>query len=531
MFAEKESQIIEELIKPRVVIRSQFQPDHDLPVTHLDWGATSRPLEYVEEKVKEVLWDHYGNPHSCGTITATLTKKIIDGCKTKVLSTLLQKGALEEKYLTEFGGDGSTYWLEKIPRWFSKSTHSPVCIQRELHNSLIEPWIEEGWSVSSPPNIERPWEWFSRRLRYIREVEKKTPVLLLSASSHITGGVLNMNTLRNFVEGGDVVVLDATCYLTHHQTVPPIPFDFLVFSGHKLPGGPGSPGCILFHKKYSPNVIRKRGTENVPGIVRLTEALCLNVHLLRRHPQPRSLKMMTDIFRKIKAGSCDLFPAFWDPGDIYEEEREPVFSFMVLFNGKMIHPDIIADLLLHLFGFQIRVGGLCSDYSIPGEDILRINPAEWSETSGMETILHPSVCRVSIPRYLLNETLVMQIDGAFQEILTYGQHLVQIYNPGLEGWELHPDVPNHLDSLHGTEVVEQGCGGCPGKRGKTYMGNSEENPDLGQRKTMEVTKLIPRLLTLNLRHTLEDKMYSHPYRWFLHPLDPITIDGGGDDLY
>lgn len=523
MNTEKTSKNIEELIKPRVVIRSQFQPEHDLSVTNLDWGATSQPLGYVEENVKKVLWDRYGNPHSCGTITATLTKNILEGCKTKVLSTILGERALEQTYLAEFGGEGSTYWLEKIPGWFSKSQYSPICIQKELHNSLVEPWLDGGWGVNFPPNSEKPWEWFSRRLRYIREVEKKTPILLLSASSHITGGVLKMGLVRSCLREGDVVLLDATCYLTHRSIAPDIPFDFLVFSGHKLPGGPGSPGCILFHKKYAPEVVRRRGTENVFGIVRLTEALELSTQL-HRHPQPRSLRMMNSFLRRMKTGSCTLLPTLWDPEDIYEEEREPIFSFVVQFRNKLIHPDLIADLLLHLFGFQIRVGGLCSDYTIPREDYLEVTPVEWLETSGMETIFRPSVCRISIPQYLLNEKLVLRIEGAVQEILTYGHHLIQSYVPSLEGWSLHPDVLGLLDLSPETEVVREGCGGCPGKKGKIVMGKGGE-----EKKPLETSKVIPRLMALALRHNSD--LHDHPYRWFLHPLDDLIKREEEEQMY
>lgn len=524
MLAEKRNQIIEDLIKPRVSIHCQFQPEQETPVTQLDWGATSQPLGYVEERVREILWNKYGNPHSCGTITSALTKKLIEDCKTSVLSGLLGERVLEERFQVEFGGEGSTHWLEKIPGWFSRERFSPICLQLELHNSLVEPWVEADWEVSLPPTQTKRWDWFSRRLRYIREVEGKTPLLLLSLSSHITGGVLKVGDVRKYLQEGDVVVLDATCYLTHHRTIPNIPFDFLVFSGHKLPGGPGSPGCILFDGKYADRVVRKRGTENVPGIVRLTQALELNLELLR-HPQSRSVKMLNGVFRKTRRASCILLPAFWDTEEIYENDREPIYSFFIQFEDKLIHPDLVADLLLHIFGLQIRVGGLCSDYSIPRQDHLDLTPEEWLETSSMETLLRPSVCRISIPSYLLTESLALRIEEAVQDLITYGHHLVSCYTLGSDSWELHRDLETGLDISVGGETVEKSCGGCPGKKGKTSIGSMEPE----KRVALSPSAMISKLMAFTLSPSPVDPFLHHPYRWFIHPRDNLSSQV--EDLY
>jgi hypothetical protein len=263
-------------------------------------------------------------------------------------------------------------------------------------------------------------------------------------------------------------------------------------------------------------MVRKRGTENVPAIVRLTEALELNLHLLQ-NKQERSVKMLNKLFRKPKEGSCTLLPVLWDTEDIYEEYREPIFSFILEFAGKLIHPDVIADLLLHLFGFQIRVGGLCSDYAIPTRDIFEYSPSEWTETSGLQTILRPSVCRVSIPQYLLKEGFVLQIEKAMQELVTYGHYLLQAYVPGLQGWDLHPDIQKFLELSEDVEIVEEGCSGCPGKKGKTVIGK----PKPTEGKLLDSSKMISSIMALSLRHSLEDGLYSHPYRWFIHPLDDL----------
>lgn len=517
-----ESKIIANLTKSDLSIQSQFHSGYSLDVRRLDWGATSLPLEHVENAVKDQLWKKYGNPHSCGTITGTLTKNILEEARDTVLLTLLGDRFVDKKFLAEFGGEGSTYWLEKIPGIFDQTTHEVVCLQKEVHNSLVEPWIENSWKIHSPPTSNDVWSWFSRRLRYIREIEGKTPIVLLSLSSHISGGVLDLKRVKDHVREGDVIVLDATCYLTHHPSIPDIEFDFAVFSGHKLPGGPGSPGCILFNRRYSVNLSRRRGTENVPGIVRLTHALELNVQLLKKK-NPRPLKMLNSLLRVVHSSSCSLVPIFWDPEEIYEPVREPIYSFIVRYGEKMIHPDIIADIFLHVFGMQIRVGGLCSDYAIPHQDYLNIGPEEWTETRSMELIFKPSVCRISIPEYLLNDNLVLDLETAFQEFTFYGHMFVSAYTCKPDGWDLHPNLIQLLQNTV-TEKSEiksgKSCKKCPGVK-KNPVVNEEKKEETDPEKITH-SAIIASIIASDLQHTSDDEILKHPYRWFLHPGDDIA---------
>ena len=517
--------VIEELISPKFSVQCRFKRGVRLGVTNLDWGATSRPLSVVEEAVKGGAWMDYGNPNSCGTITAVTSSKIIEDTRTKVRDHVLHD---PWNYSVEFGGEGSTFWLEKFPSLFSPQTHSVICIQRELHNSLVQPWISGGFPIFQPPNsIASYMVWFERRLKWIREIEGKTPIVLLSLSSHVTGGILRAGELEPLFEKTDVIILDATCYLTHEKKIPPMRFDLAVFSGHKLPGGPGSPGVVLYHPKYQNPLGGGTGTRNVLGISKLREAIALRTRLLASNSEKKERDNLRGDLDNILRLTPEnkfletLFPLLWDTDEIYEtSRRHPIYSFIIKHGRYTIHPDIIADLMLNIFGFQIRVGAQCSDFSIPGRDIHQFTPEEWLETAAMEDpIMQPSVCRISIPDYLLSPSLVDRLEAAIRTITVFGHYMVKCYTISEGKWNEAPDLTFYMGKI-GDDIQKGkrvGCGAC------SFLENTVETAERSN-DAFDVNAILPRLLDFHSGIQSDGNYFRNPYRWFCHPRDKPLDD-------
>jgi selenocysteine lyase/cysteine desulfurase len=495
---------IQELIRPKFSIESRFCAGGEIPleVTSLDWGATSRPLPSVEALVCED-WGSYGNPHSCGTVTAGAARNIIEGVKKIVREHTLSR----YDYEVEFGGDGSSYWLDRIPELFTPDRYSVVCFQREVHNSLVQPWISRGWEVAFPTG-DKPGKWYERKLRYILEIEKKTPIILASLASHVTGGVLHREWITDVEDA--VLILDATCYITHHKKLPDVRFDFAVFSGHKLPGGPGSPGVVIHAPKHS--LRPQPGTPNVTGISRLGHSLKLRTRLLSRHSRPDLVKRL-DEFLRGEDGWMEGFKVhMWDPEDMYEPVRHPIYSFSILWNSLYIHPDIISDMLLNIHGLQIRVGGQCADYTLPSSPQ---TPDVWLETQTMDPVLRPSVCRISINSYLLTEELVERIERALRAVISFGYEAVKCYTISDGKWAMNPSFITLARSAR-VEIKEssKGCSGCSG------LDNIISEPSKEKREELDEAEVSGLILSFE-PPPQTDKFHLHPYRWFLHPMDVI----------
>jgi selenocysteine lyase/cysteine desulfurase len=263
----------EELTQTRIYIKTPLNHSNNtgLPLINLDWGSTNLPLRCVEERVMERVWASHGNPGSCGSYTGLISKNTIGEVSRGVLNHLNCRG---EVY---YGGFGASHWLRKIPEYHPEG--HLVLIQREVHDALVSPWR----------HVHRYETRCMDQLTWIRRMCKKydpqTLFLGIALSSHLTGTSFedNVGIIDFCHELGMKVIIDATCYLAHHQK-PKIPyFDYLVFSPHKLPGGPGSCGVMVSREPVSWGT--ERGSQNIPGVVRVEEA----INMLRKIKEPEDV--------------------------------------------------------------------------------------------------------------------------------------------------------------------------------------------------------------------------------------------------
>jgi len=523
--------IISELSNSGVTVHSNLIKDVELPMLNLDWGATNRPIQYVDKKIQSDFNKLYGNPNSCGTLTGETARDLIDKTTEGIFSHLKVNG---DKYSIGYGGDGSSYWLDLLPRSLSKSfpLMEVITLQEELHNSLLHPWIENGYKVHMKKDIE----WLEKFIQY-RSGSKMKTVLLITLSSHLTGYSFPHLPLMELInslseEDRPIIIVDATCYLSHHIHPPgDLVYDFLCFSGHKFPGGPGSCGALIMSNKFK-NLVQVRGTPNVMSIVRLGLALKVRTAVMKEgesnNEVDRWIRELTDLFEGSERCHTQFVLHRWDT-TLNSRRTEPVFSFSVYLTdlNKYIHPQIVSSILLNGFGIQIRAGGQCADYAVQKEGI-------WSSLNGLDNlspVMHPSICRVSIPRYLLTKDLFHQIKSRLIDFLYVARFMIPSFYPQFDGWRLHPDYHKYVALNEGRDIEFTGrshyCGTCQEKRDQMLYSIRESKKET-LKSGLEIYHLMDEVVLRHLIHSdvhpESQELYNHPFRWFAHPLDDLSID-------
>lgn len=520
MFSAKDT--ISELLNTGITVHSKLAEDVELPLVNLDWGATNRPLTFVETKMKTEYWNMYGNPNSCGTLTGETSKDIIDKT-TEILSSNLDINLMTHDIV--YGGEGSSFWFDRLARKIHKQLPDAevVTLQEELHTSFLNPWLETGFKIHRRKDLG----WLKKFVTY-------TPhklILLITLSSHLTGAQFDTKGLENVLEDIElenrpIVVVDATCYLAHHRTIPCNHYDFLSFSGHKFPGGPGSSACIVVSKKYQ-GLLDVKGTPNVMGIGRL--GLSTRVRsLVMKDAESKGdidslLKELAVFFTTTERSQTCFDLHRWDDA----RQTEPVFSFSIRLKdtGKYIHPHIVSTVMLNAFGLQIRAGSQCADYVLRKEGIWN-EIGDLVETDRYKLILQPSICRISLPRYLLTREFIDNLKFSLTDFLYVARYFLPCFSPTPEGWELHPDFYKLQSLSQESKANKTGTGSCNTcKEKRQVILYSETSSDKSKHMTgTEIYGIVhggilKKLKTLSREPADSISVYKHPFRWFAHHLD------------
>jgi selenocysteine lyase/cysteine desulfurase len=525
-------EIINELLQSGITVHSRFVKDVEIPLINLDWGATNRPIQIVDSRLQTNYKKTYGNPNSCGTLTGETARDLIDKTSENIFGNLMID---PERYQIFYGGDGSSYWLERLPRILSveHSLMEVITLQEELHNSLVQPWLETPHKLYRKKNLE----WLERFIQY-RSGSGRRLVLLITLSSHLTGYSLDVSSLMQLFKSlppteRPILIVDATCYLSHHVSPPPdLEFDFLCFSGHKFPGGPGSCGAMISKKNFLPP-LSSPGTPNVMSIVRLGLSVQARTIVMKESEKKKDEidKLISDFTNLFESSvrSHTLFQLHrWDDSP-HLLKTEPVYSFSVYLTDlkKYIHPQVVSSILLNVFGVQIRAGGQCADFVIQKE-------GPWSSLAGIDDqppILHPSLCRISLPRYLLSKEIFSEVKSRLIDFLYISRFMVCGFYPQFDGWRLHPDVPKYVMLKEGREIEFTGrsqyCGSCQEKRDElvySLRGSKDDKLKSGLEIYHVTDDTVLRHLRHESLHPQSDILHDHPFRWFVHPKDDVSVD-------
>lgn len=477
----------EELSRTRLYVNTPLNNNNKsgLPLINLDWGSTNLPLKQVEERVTERVWSVHGNPGSCGSYTGGISKNVIEGVSRTILKHLNVRGEVF------YGGAGATHWLGKIANHHKGSRL--MLVQTEVHDALVR-----GWE-----HIDRHDPTTSDQQTWVRRMSRKygpeNLVLGVALSSHLTGGMFEdrFAILDYCKDLGIKVILDATCYLAHHKK-PEIPhFDYLVFSPHKLPGGTGSCGVMVVREHGDVSWCTEPGSQNVPGIVRIEEAISVMRGLKEPEDVDGRMERFSNEFGKLREGCYSIEMMKWDD----HRRSEPHFSFRILWTSPdkhvlQVHPNLVAMICTQIYGLQIRGGGMCAESFI---------------TNGL--------CRISVPRYLFTEELSGMILEKFRDMIRYMNYYVRCYELDSQGgWRVRSVITNQKPEVGTTQV--KSC--CMGPQSSYLLSIGKEEPLRGG--MMVIDWLFPDVWSNVIRTKSTDDQLDDPDRWFLHPDDLKASD-------
>lgn len=470
-----------ELLTPRHSVLCRFRYGHEIPLTNLDWGSGSLPLRYLEGEVSEMVWKHSSNPNSCGNLVGSTTADIIENGKIKILKTL---GLSSKEYGIMIGGQGSSYWLERIA--YHIGPCKLISSQKELHNSVVHPWKSNE--------------------------DLKSFIYAIYLSSHVTGTMLEYQPqdLEIYRKMGIPILIDATCFLSHHATLPSWLnyFDYLVFSGHKFPGGVGASGCLIYNRKH--NFPPPPGSPDVYGIFKLFKSFEVRTEIMKKEIKSDLVDKFIHGITSIETKEYKIEYHRWDEGRV----MEPIISFSVYNkkHRKIVHPELVTKILLEGYGLQIRFGGLCSDF---GEQQHR--------GTG---ILKEGVCRISVSKYLLSEDFVEEIIDKFTSFIYNLSTFIYMYEIKNNSWKIRDCFVEKSEQYNDESYSEPRCLFC------TYKPRLK-NFDLESSGIEYLTyggglldKIMSEVFPNMIQTIISNELKTDPYlkntdRWFIHPLELI----------
>ncbi|MDR2429031.1 MAG: aminotransferase class V-fold PLP-dependent enzyme [Candidatus Margulisbacteria bacterium] len=320
---------------------------------------------------------------------------------------------------------------------------------------------------------------YEKLLQDLRAQGRKI-IVSFSAASNVTGQLTDIQTTAALAKKyGALTIYDYAAALAYvpidlsPRTEDGHPLiDAVVASPHKLPGGPGSAGLLVFNKaiypaqlyptnkaggtvwhvslwdvEYSRDILERElsGTPNGLGILRLGLAIDLTYNVIGfANIQKIERKLSEPLFDYLRGE-----PNILLYGDQELEKRAPIFSFNIKQGGGVLHPNFVARALSDLFGIQTRPG--CSCAGEYGHYLLQIS----RENSRLmldkvrEGIFagKPGWVRLN-PHWLFTAEQVSYITEAIKLLSVHGHKLLSLYELDIDGHYRFKDIfkdPKYID--------------------------------------------------------------------------------------
>ena len=230
--------------------------------------------------------------------------------------------------------------------------------------------------------------------------------------------------------------------------------DGIFFSPHKFIGGPNTPGVLIAHDRIYRNQLKptqpgggtvnfvykdyidyiqdvelkeESGTPNIIGSIRIGSLM----EIMSSIPHEHKL-IIEEKYNKMFMDELENIPnLFILHGNLLKNlPHIPVFSFMISFGDRFLHPNYVCALLNDLFGIQSRPG--CSCAPNYGKFLLGFDEDKKGFESmgkliheGLE-IFKPGYTRLNLP-YFYPEFIIKYVISAIKFICENGMLLLGLY--------------------------------------------------------------------------------------------------------
>lgn len=231
--------------------------------------------------------------------------------------------------------------------------------------------------------------------------------------------------------------------------------DGIFFSPHKFIGGPNTPGVLITHDRIYRNQLKptqpgggtvnfvyenivdyiqdvelkeESGTPNIIGGIRIGLMMKVIMPIKPHRAILKKEKRYIELFMNKLEKIPNLYILH---GDILKiKPHIPVFSFMISFGDKFLHPNYVCALLNDLFGIQSRPGCSCAPnygrFLLGFDKDKNLNILQELVDEGND-IFKPGYIRLNLP-YFYPEYVIEYIIEAIKIICENGELLLGLYD-------------------------------------------------------------------------------------------------------
>ncbi|WP_096156263.1 MULTISPECIES: aminotransferase class V-fold PLP-dependent enzyme [Bacillus] len=431
---------------------------------YADWTASGRLYEPIEKKITYTFGPNMANTHTESNVSGTFMTEAYEEAR----KTIKQHVHADDGDVLILDGFGMTGVMNKLQRllglripegWREKvdipNDEKPVVfISHMEHHSNHTTWLETIADVIIVPPTkdgQMDTEFLIKKLKG-KYKSRKWKIGAFTACSNVTGIVTPYHNLAKIMhEHGGICIVDFAASAPYveinmHPKDPMEKLDAIVFSPHKLLGGPGSSGVLVFDSKLCKNIapdhpgggtvkwtnpwgkhiyvddIERKEDGGTPGILQAIRA-ALSIKLKEemgveniRKRENELIAILLNSLKKIKGVQ------------ILEEghkDRLGIVSFVM----EEIHYNLVIQLLNDRFGFQVRGG--CSCAGTYGHYLLNIDQKSSEEIAYYvlekeDLSKKPGWVRFSIHPTMKNEEIHYFVH-AIKQIATYHKEWAQDY--------------------------------------------------------------------------------------------------------
>ena len=358
------------------------------PMLYADYAASGRAHRLVEDFVLEQVLPVYANPHT----QASHCGRAINALRRAARAEVARFCGADEGDAVIFAGSGATAGIHKLVRLFgadrrdAEGRAAVVLLGPYEHHSNLLPWRESGAEVIELPEDPAGGPDRAALADALAAARGRRIIAAFSAGSNVTGALTDIAAVSRMVQaaGGKVVWDHAGAAPYAPVRMAPggdVRVDALVFSPHKLLGGPASAGVLVVRRAaaeldrpsapgggtvsfVSPTghdyladlaAREEAGTPNVIAEIRTALACIMRDCMAEAGLDERAAAMCRAALARWRA-----HPRIAVLGRDMASQL-PIVSFRVHdASGALVHHQLVTRILSDCFGIQARGGCACA---------------------------------------------------------------------------------------------------------------------------------------------------------------------------